>query len=282
MTLSQNISLEVINKLNRIFLENNWNISNEDDIKVYNEFCKLLNKLDEKQQELLFELTKSYLRIRWPEIPKYFRIALGKIPKQPDIIKRFFIIPLLTNEDRDKHKSSIFIWYALRDIGLNVKSHLTVEEVIFARKNWLSSILEKNDWKVLLVDDFIGTGETAEKAINDLIHDTGIEKSRIIIVVLVAQEPGIRKLESQGISVVCSVSRDRGISDVYSGKIRQEYIRLMESIEGNIKIRDGFHFGYKRSEALVTLIRTPNNTFPVFWEKETINDGSWPAPFARE
>ncbi len=42
----------------------------------------------------------------------------------------------------------------------------------------------------------------------------------------------------------------------------------MESIEKKIKPHKNEKLGFKSSEALITLIRTPNNTFPVFWKQK--------------
>lgn len=46
-----------------------------------------------------------------------------------------------------------------------------------------------------MVDDFIGTGDTAEAALNDLIHK-GINKDKIVVISLVAQEQGLNKIRS--------------------------------------------------------------------------------------
>lgn len=32
-----------------------------------------------------------------------------------------------------------------------------------------------------------------------------------------------------------------------------------------MEVNEEFQFGYDHSEALVKMIRTPNNTFPVYW-----------------
>ena len=46
---------------------------------------------------------------------------------------------------------------------------------------------------------------------------------------------------------------------------KKNNIKLMTQIENKLKIDKNFSFGYNRSEALISLIKTPNNTFPVFW-----------------
>ena len=45
------------------------------------------------------------------------------------------------------------------------------------------------------------------------------------------------------------------------------------------KRRKYLYLGYKASEGLVSMIRTPNNTFPFFWYKT--KDGEY-GPFSRD
>ena len=52
----------------------------------------------------------------------------------------------------------------------------------------------------------------------------------------------------------------------------------MKNIEEAIQVSDDYKFGYKGSEALVKMIRTPNNTFPIYWLRNKKNKF---APFPR-
>ena len=284
MQIEQSIPLETINELNNIFIDKNWNLGIDNEDNAFNLFCEMLLNFNKKQQRLILELTRKYLRISCAEIPQYLRLTLENIPEQSDDIKKIFVLPLLTKDDRDKgkSKSSQFIYYLLQSWETSISNIINVNSVVFGTYEWLTKILNDNDWKLLLVDDFIGTGGTAETAIIDLVQETGIDRERIIVFAIVSQDEGYQKLISQGITVVCTEKRKKGISDGYVESIRDDYIEIMESIENKIKIKNGFHFGYNRSEALVTLTRTPNNTFPVFWEDKKINNDKWPAPFPRQ
>jgi hypothetical protein len=53
----------------------------------------------------------------------------------------------------------------------------------------------------------------------------------------------------------------------------------MKKIEEKLNVEKKYLFGYKRSEALISLIRTPNNTFPVFWKTYQHNNI---VPFSRD
>jgi hypothetical protein len=73
----------------------------------------------------------------------------------------------------------------------------------------------------------------------------------------------------------------KGISDYYHSPIREEKTRIMKEIEKLIRMKKRFSLGYNSSEALFTLIKTPNNTFPVFWKEYKKNGVIFEAPFQR-
>ncbi len=56
----------------------------------------------------------------------------------------------------------------------------------------------------------------------------------------------------------------------------------MLKMEKRIPAASFFSLGYNRCEALITLARTPDNTFPIFWKKYKIGKQSFDAPFSRE
>jgi len=59
---------------------------------------------------------------------------------------------------------------------------------------------------------------------------------------------------------------NKAISSVTDDAERQRQSSLMDSIEGRLeKFNAENRFGYRGSEALVSLERCPNNTFPAYW-----------------
>ena len=72
---------------------------------------------------------------------------------------------------------------------------------------------------------------------------------------------GVKILNSNGYTVYSAVQCNKGLSE--NGTIEQ--IEMMKSIEDQIRIDEVFRFGYHSSEALVKMMRTPNNTFPIYW-----------------
>ena len=74
---------------------------------------------------------------------------------------------------------------------------------------------------------------------------------------------------------------NKGISDFYTSEDLADKQCIMKQIEDRIHKVEKYRFGYEGSEALITLIKTPNNTFPVFWKDYKTKDGDIKAPFSR-
>jgi hypoxanthine phosphoribosyltransferase len=143
---------------------------------------------------------------------------------------------------------------------------------IVDKPNYLPNSFENKI--IILADDFIGSGTTAISALEYLNEELNKPKESIIILSLVAQQVGIEKIKEYGVSVFCPTIRCKGISDSFDSPKKEEYIYLMEEIEEYLNVDDDYKFGYKRSEALVKMERTPNNTFPVFWLESQLENGN--------
>lgn len=121
---------------------------------------------------------------------------------------------------------------------------------------------------IVLVDDFIGTGETALGAI-DYLHEilgTAFPHERIKVMSIVSQQVGRNNLNAIGVDVYANYVLGKGISDYYTNQELTDAKELMKKIENKLdNLHNEFRFGYKQSEALVCMKRCPNNTFPVYW-----------------
>jgi hypothetical protein len=274
------ISPSVFFRLHKIFKEQNWEIEED---SVFNDFCRMLSFLNAEQQECVLELTQNFLKIDVGKYLYHIHKALQKI--EPEILRNVntvFIMPLLPKEDYGKSKSSTFLTYFLRGREAKAKEILSVSGIlIIDRIDDLKPYINTNNWLLLLVDDFIGSGDTADKAVSDLIDETGIDLEKIAVLTLVSQRIGYERLVAKGIKVFYSELRNRGISDEYPDPKRRNYLDIMLTIENMLKIKEEYQFGYQQSEALVTLNRTPNNTFPVYWRETTIEGKNYIGPFPR-
>jgi hypothetical protein len=278
---TSNVSAEMLLKLERLFEELHWETKND---YAFERFCQTLEFLDIEQQEILLELTGKFLRIDISSHLTYIRKALQEIHNETlRNINTIYVSPLIAKKDLGKSKSSIMIARLLISRELRAKDILNVQNLVLVdRLSNFELMRENHDWLLLFVDDFVGTGETAEEALEEFLQDTSIDQQKIIVMSLVAQESGYNKLRGKGIKFVCAELRRKGISDQYPSPIRERYIDIMTSIEKLIRVKEDFRLGYKASEALVTISRTPNNTFPVYWLEKKTQGKKFIAPFPRD
>lgn len=137
-----------------------------------------------------------------------------------------------------------------------------------------------SDTTKILVDDFIGTGEQFKEMINSLKAD-GINPQIDYVATLVIQQAGLEKIQDLGIQVIALHTRPKALEALAqkSGRDLAEIRRIYLEIEEKTSCISNLRFGYLRSEATVTMKRTPDNTLPIFWHE---GDRGWPAPFLRK
>lgn len=145
----------------------------------------------------------------------------------------------------------------------------------FAFDKEADAINQKNN--LILIDDFIGTGDKICKLISRIKEHTKTINS-IYVASLAGMKFGIQKIEATSqCRVYCPNHFDKGISDIQDAtKIRtytDAMIELEQAIITPMKFpRDererSYSFGYSQSEALFVLegFTVPNNVFPIFWK----------------
>lgn len=280
--LQPQLNVPTLLKINAVFQEQKWILDKENISGLYNRFCLRLSQLSSDEQELVIELTKRFLVIPQQEYLKYFLdIIHNPTLFENSIItgsNNLYILPLISKEDIGKIKSSSFLWYALKSTEVKYDPFFAQKSLSFCEKPDNLAITINNDAQacLVLVDDYIGSGKTAESAVS-YCASFGINPHKIAIVTIAAQKAGIDALHAENISVYTNTILNRGISDWYTDSDLTKAIRIMNKIEKKLQVTEKFKFGFERSEALVSLSRTPNNTFPVFWwEKDKYNVAPFP------
>ena len=278
------LSTQYLIRISQIFEKNKRLIESTEDAEdsLFNRYCERILEINEnKKRNLVLELTERYLWVQEEQYTYYLIDAVKKmLLLKPEINEetKLYIMPLVSPEDEGKTKSSSMLAYLFNSVKLrhdNVLSKYKFE--ILDKKENLPLYLKNKDAILVLADDYIGTGETAEKCLLHILK-MNVEISQIAIVSLVAQKLGLDYLSKYSICVSTSIERQRGISDFYEGEMLDKNIQLMREIEDKMSIKEKFKFGYGASEALVTMCRTPNNTFPIFWEESS---NMKTAPFPR-
>lgn len=282
-TLSEKYFIELIS----VFKEQNWDIeeSISGENSVFDMFCKRLEELEsDADRELMLELTRKYLVVDLEEYGKYMVDVFRKfIDRNKDKIGKMEVIHMFPVQDKDypaKTKSGNVMCYLFQGNLMRRFAEFRNKRIrIIETFDGLEKYKEDIEC-LLLVDDFVGTGDTILSCIN-LIEEKGIKKERIKALTLVMQEQGRNAVEEYGVETYSAVLRNRAITDNYSIEEAEEKIAQMKNISKRIKAKKELYLGYKESEGLVSMIKTPNNTFPFYWHEGKRDGKLCVAPFAR-
>lgn len=270
-----------------VFKEQNWDIeeSTAGENSVFDMFCKRLEELEsDADRELMLELTRKYLVVNLEEYGKYMVDVFRKfIDRNKDKIGKTEVIHMFPVQDKDypaKTKSGNVMCYLFQGNLMRRFDEFRNKRIrIIETFDGLEKYKEDIEC-LLLVDDFVGTGDTILGCIN-LIEEKGIKKERIKALTLVMQEQGRNAVEEYGVEIYSAVLRNKAITDNYSIEEAEKKIAQMKKVGKRIKAKKELYLGYKESEGLVSMIKTPNNTFPFYWHERKRDGKLCVAPFAR-
>lgn len=277
--------LEIITQLNDIFYENGWPVGKRIYEKKYSKIVELMVSLNEDEQKVLLTLVKDFIYIPHEKYPYYTEECFNKI----DVDKYnghnyIYVVPLKKLDQTKETKSGDSLAYSIAneyaplffDNGKKTVKILqkirTLEKLNKTRKPSL----------FIFVDDFVGTGDTAFETVK-LFNDSYKKKGdATIIVSIITMQTGYDRLKNEVDEFVSSIIVKKGITDSERIADKAHASKVMTGIEDKLCDIDDLRFGYKKSEALVSLVSTPDNTFPVFWVGKDANGNDWPAPFLRD
>lgn len=250
--------------------------------KVIDDFKVRFSKLEtQEERNLIMELTEKFTYIPLSEYGRYLLPVVKDFLSMLPSDKKISVINGLRKADWGKVKSNYLVSYQFK--GLNLIKNIDWGKHKLRIFDDFKSLFQTSDiqnHELLLVDDFLGTGETIEEAykyIANRLKIYGKEMPHVSVVCIVAMQQAVDLMKKMGIEVYASKIVNKGISDNYSGEELESAITVMETIEKRINVKPAYQFGYHQSEALVCMERCPNNTFPFFW----LNKNYGESPFRR-
>ena len=179
------------------------------------------------------------------------------------------IVALAKDDNADSSQAVLYMLKpAIRKLtGKNITSKITIDASI--------KLAEKKPYLVI-VDDFIGSGDTVKENIKYLKEKIS-SKVNIYICVVAAMEDSLANIEGIVDEVFAVHYLKKGISGYYKPPELTERLDVMLNMESQLKYNPSnkcFPFGYKKSEALYGIDgwNAVNNLFPLFWW-ETLKDG---------
>ncbi len=280
--MSTKVELNKMLKLFSIFTSKKW-VDIEGHDETLKKFGELIESLDSKQIDLILELTERYTWITYNDYQSHLRNILKNLcEKELKNIERLFIFPIIKPSNENETKSGHAIMYMMTGVKASLSQLDNIKVIPLQSFDDISSEnlkLNNKDY-IILVDDFIGSGNTLENTLTEIKKNDTI-KDNLSIVSVVIQKVALDSLNQRNINCEYGIIMDKGISNHYQEPDLTNKLDIMKKIEDKIpKVKD-YRLGYEKSEALVTLIKTPNNTFPVFWKEYSHKGESKKAPFPR-
>ena len=263
-----------LGKLEELFIKKKWPIKDKDEERsLFGKYEKMLSQLTVCQQDFIIKLTENFIWIKGDE---YIKCLIDVVKQVRESVgdKIIYFAPCKPISDKGLIKSSDYVWYSLRDNIFRYEMDLGKIEMINGLEDVNQKLLLNDKAVLVLVDDFIGSGGTACKALVSIyklyqnLYQRKPYNGSIKVLAIVVQEVGLKELEDVGVEVFYSKIAKRGIADQdTTEEEKKRMYDMMKQIEIPI-LKDKYeryHCGYAQSEALVSMIRCPNNTFPIYW-----------------
>lgn len=276
------MDITTVTKLYTIFSDKKWTDKDGNKI-VFENFCNLLLNLNDEQRNLIIDLAERYTWITISEYQSRIINLLDSIEQEKlASLKRIILFPVMKPEDKEKTKSGHTVLYLLSALKPLLAKYKDIEFVKIEDFETLTAekfLLKANEC-IFLLDDFLGSGETIQATVNEIFKNRNIVPNQLNVISIAVQFESKEFLDNIGISCYTDLILRKGISDYYVSPVLEEKIEIMKEIEKLIP-GNHFSFGYNDSEALITLMRTPDNTFPIFWKEHKKDSKTFDAPFSR-
>lgn len=257
---------DILLKIEDIFEEKKW----DRESVLYTRFIACMEKLNEIEQKCMLELTEKYTYISLGQYEDLIRGLFKKASDENLLRRKIYIVPLLEYtgnfvQEMKQVKSSNFIAYLTKSTFLQYEDWIKGKNMNvynFLTQAEINEINEKSSL-VIFIDDYIGSGKTALKCI-DAYTEKGLELENILVMSLFVDKLAKDKFEQRQISFIETDIEYSRIEDFGDETI----IETLKSVAKKIKLPNDsieYPMGYESTGALISLVRTPNNTLPFFW-----------------
>ena len=230
---------------------------------------------DAEQVELFLKLSESY---QWVDLDTCLQKLIQLLE---DVVGAYFqknlanifIFPIKKEQDAPYIKSSDMVAYLTRAVQVGY-SEILMNRTFFILKDLdqvhakKEQILEERP--LLLVDDFIGTGKYTCDVMHEL-SNRGISSKQVVICPLFISEKGLAELRKRHYQVRYGEVVKSALSE-----LSPRELQLLKQIETRLDVPAEEQLGYGGSANLISLIRTPNNTLPMFYRRRKKNLAPFP------
>lgn len=259
---------KLFDKYFKILPKQNWLAEKESELMNMVSSCKTM-----QQEDLVFNLLEDFQYVGSEILNRYIESIADYIINESGFdIKRTQIVGMAMDDNPD---SSQWILHQLKSVMTkkgwnNVKITTRFDKgVKIMNSNMLTQLI--------LVDEFIGSGQSVEGRIN-LLKARAKHEYEIKACFIAGMEFGINRVINSFSDFRCFIPLERAISEKMTVEKRNDAIVHMKELEStllskiNEKELSTYHFGFNGAEALYSSVcNTPNSVFPYFWWPYDIN-----------
>ncbi|MBD8662699.1 hypothetical protein IFT59_05480 [Rhizobium sp. CFBP 8752] len=267
------ISLEQLNEIDGILLKKGWGeLKNNKGESLDSLTFSLFERLNDEEE---FFLLKTLLD-RYFLCTDYDQYCFDIAKHIESIFHGESIIIIPVSDDNRKIKSGHAISYDLtRFLDEEVFSEMRIQESLDSVSGRIS------EFSVIVVDDFVGSGSQFRAFARKCAANYGLQASNIYLYSIAMMAKARERISDYCYAATPMVEFSRSLSDPFQLDQPLDPITVYGRIEGLVDVGKNYRRGFLRSEALVTMKKTPNNTLPIFWCRHDQNGDVWPAIFPR-
>ena len=279
------LDLQTLGELTSIWASKKWEfVSAEESSQAFDWMCSMFERIPKDLHWVALNLFRSYSLYSFNRYQSLLISALSMIKIVGyENIERVVFSPLLNPSDdrRGSAKSGHTLPYLARYTPLPNDSFIKSLKIdAVASPSSIPEYLKNGPTLVILLDDFIGSGDTAKNAVFKCQEQIRAE-DKILVIGLVVMTKAVSTLERFGIKLIYGALERKGIEENDLFPDKKSAYAMIDIVENDFDIHIDERWGYNKSEALVTMLRTPDNTFPMFWCTRNLDGSTWPAPFPR-
>lgn len=273
--MTAEVTLQELTDIYQLFQHKHWPIDEKNKSSLFKRFCRTYEKFEPDERKLFINLSYQYEIVSLSQYQELLTQVLSNVVKKYLGQKQtIYVYPIKKREHGGFVKSSDLVTYLCNGTCMQYSDVLSKKK--FMCLGSMKRIEEKKTnivkTKLFIVDDFIGSGNYATDVVKE-IEALGIPAKQIVIVTLFTTQDALKRLQQLN----CGIEYGEIIEPCIN-RLTVSEKEILFQMEQRLGVSDQFHFGYCQSGTLISLIRTPNNTLPIFWQS---NGRASAPPFPR-
>lgn len=269
--IKRKLKKEDFSRIYNLYPKQSWLCEKESCLIELIELCDSL-----EHKDLIIDLLGEFKYLDKQVLNSYLNYLTDCIISDSGFQEEETIIASITADDSADSSQKILDYIKMPLFKMGWSNVVTVN-----RFNDIPKYIIKGKTKIILIDEFIGSGTTIR---HRLRSTNGWPKKEFEIKLCFVAGMGyaIKGIEDLGYQVFCPLKLKKGISERYEEPIAVNVIGKMKELEDKLAQQinthqiNGFSLGYNDTQALYSLEsclgNTPNSVFPIFWWPRYFDD----------